>query len=84
MIAHGLLADGELAGDRGVALTARDELEDLALAFRQVWERLGRAGRLAREILDQAPGDGGAEDRLPEPTARIAARISPWLDPFTR
>ena len=47
VIAHGLLADGELAGDRGVALTARDELEDLALAFRQVWERLGRAGRLA-------------------------------------
>src|SRR5262249_15342110 len=53
----------ELAGDIRVALALRDQVQDLALALRQLGERPWRGSRLGRgEEVDQPRRDGGAED----------------------
>ena len=65
----GRLGDHERVGDLGVAHAAGDEPEDLRLARGQRRERLRRAGqRRGRlgEALDQPPGDGRREQRVPD------------------
>src|SRR5688572_16894036 len=43
VVAHGLLAEGQAAGDGVVVEAAGDEVEDLALAIGQLGERAGPA-----------------------------------------
>ena len=66
------LADDQLRRDLGVREPARDELEDLDLARRQLVEAARRRGRRGGpgELVDQAARDRGSEQG-------VAARDDP-------
>src|SRR5829696_9734409 len=63
---HGGVADVELARDLGIREAARDQPEDIQLAFRQLIELSRRfRARHPRELLDHPLGDGRGEQSLP-------------------
>ena len=61
---HRVLADDEARGDLGVREALGEEPQHLELARRELGERRWRGGRrAARELVDQAAGDGRGEER---------------------
>ena len=77
MVAHGLLADRQLARDWGRCSPARKKFEDLTLLRRALGKLFRRPRCDAGE--DSMRRFAMAEPKTPssEPTARIAARTSP-------
>ena len=63
---HGRVAEHELLGYLAVRQPARHESEHLGLARRQLGERIRRrrGRRGARELLDEALGDAGSDQRV--------------------
>jgi hypothetical protein len=58
VLLHGLQRQIQLLGDRRVALTPRDELQDLAFPLGELGERRGRAstGRCGEDGPADTPG----------------------------
>ena len=78
----GLLADGELAGDRAVGFAGRDEPQHLQLARREPARAGGR--RLRREALRRAPRSGRGAEPSKDAAAASSSSCAPSSSPSWR
>src|SRR5215469_15641049 len=65
VVANGVRAQNELVGDIRIALALRDQVEDFALALRQLGKRVRHSSRLGcGKEVNEPDGDGWAENGL--------------------